>query len=158
MRVRVNEVRILIRVAVRFPSGIPHPHLLGVCCPNHFFCTSPVGEARLRPRETEFGLASDFVPHPSLPGLKRALRLVVKVMADNAFRIGRTNAKRKSAPAWSVSGNYQPAMMATMDGKQKASSGRSCSGPGEINPPTPLIFLTRLATFNSFGCIDRQRL
>ena len=24
----------LIRVAVRFFSGVPHPHLLGVCCPN----------------------------------------------------------------------------------------------------------------------------
>ena len=27
----------LIRVAVRFFSGVPHPHLLGVCCPNQFF-------------------------------------------------------------------------------------------------------------------------
>jgi len=24
----------VIRVAVRFFSGVPHPHLLGVCCPN----------------------------------------------------------------------------------------------------------------------------
>ncbi len=23
-----------VRVAVRFFSGVPHPHLLGVCCPN----------------------------------------------------------------------------------------------------------------------------
>ena len=29
----------LIRVAVRFFSGVPHPHLLGVCCPNRLsFC------------------------------------------------------------------------------------------------------------------------
>ena len=26
----------LIRVAERFFSGVPHPHLLGVCCPNIF--------------------------------------------------------------------------------------------------------------------------
>jgi hypothetical protein len=26
----------LVRVAVRFFSGVPHPHLLGVCCPNPF--------------------------------------------------------------------------------------------------------------------------
>lgn len=25
---------VVIRVAVRFFSGVPHPHLLGVCCPN----------------------------------------------------------------------------------------------------------------------------
>ena len=27
---------VAIRVAVRFFSGVPHPHLLGVCCPNIF--------------------------------------------------------------------------------------------------------------------------
>ena len=27
---------LVIRVAVRFFSGVPHPHLLGVCCPNIF--------------------------------------------------------------------------------------------------------------------------
>ncbi len=27
----------LIRVAVRFFSGVPHPHLLGVCCPNRLY-------------------------------------------------------------------------------------------------------------------------
>jgi hypothetical protein len=26
----------LVRVAARFFSGVPHPHLLGVCCPNFF--------------------------------------------------------------------------------------------------------------------------
>ena len=26
----------LIRVAARFLSGIPHPHLLGAGCPDHF--------------------------------------------------------------------------------------------------------------------------
>src|SRR6185503_4350057 len=26
----------IVRVAVRFFSGVPHPHLLGVCCPNIF--------------------------------------------------------------------------------------------------------------------------
>jgi hypothetical protein len=26
-----------IRVAARFFSGVPHPHLLGVCCPNFLF-------------------------------------------------------------------------------------------------------------------------
>jgi hypothetical protein len=26
--------REFVRVAVRFFSGVPHPHLLGVCCPN----------------------------------------------------------------------------------------------------------------------------
>ncbi len=26
----------LIRVTARFFSGVPHPHLLGVCCPNRF--------------------------------------------------------------------------------------------------------------------------
>ena len=33
-----------IRVAVRFFSGVPHPHLLGVCCPNRFakFSNSPL--------------------------------------------------------------------------------------------------------------------
>jgi hypothetical protein len=25
---------VLIRVAARFFSGVPHPHLLGVCCPD----------------------------------------------------------------------------------------------------------------------------
>jgi hypothetical protein len=27
----------LVRVAARFFSGVPHPHLRGVCCPNFFF-------------------------------------------------------------------------------------------------------------------------
>jgi hypothetical protein len=27
----------LIRVTARFFSGVLHPHLLGVCCPNLFF-------------------------------------------------------------------------------------------------------------------------
>jgi hypothetical protein len=29
----------LIRVAARFFSGVPHPHLLGVCCPDFQFVT-----------------------------------------------------------------------------------------------------------------------
>jgi hypothetical protein len=32
--VEYNE---LVRVAARFFSGVPHPHLLGVCCPNFYF-------------------------------------------------------------------------------------------------------------------------
>ena len=36
-RMILELMRILIRVAVRFFSGVPHPHLLGVCCPNRFF-------------------------------------------------------------------------------------------------------------------------
>ena len=27
-----------IRAAARFFCGVPHTHLLGVCCPDHFFC------------------------------------------------------------------------------------------------------------------------
>ncbi len=27
----------LIRATERFFRGVLHPHLLGVCCPNHFF-------------------------------------------------------------------------------------------------------------------------
>jgi hypothetical protein len=30
------EKKDFVRVAVRFFSGVPHPHLLGVCCPNVF--------------------------------------------------------------------------------------------------------------------------
>jgi hypothetical protein len=30
----VSYFKLLIRAAARFFSGIPHPHLLGVCCPN----------------------------------------------------------------------------------------------------------------------------
>ena len=32
-----NRNIINIRVAARFFSGVPHPHLLGVCCPNFLF-------------------------------------------------------------------------------------------------------------------------
>ena len=38
---RNSLVSDLIRVAVRFFSGVPHPHLLGVCCPNHPFLLDP---------------------------------------------------------------------------------------------------------------------
>jgi hypothetical protein len=31
----------LIRVAARFFSGVPHPHLLGVCCPDFLIVKSP---------------------------------------------------------------------------------------------------------------------
>jgi hypothetical protein len=31
---RKSVTLIFIRVAARFFSGVPHPHLLGVCCPD----------------------------------------------------------------------------------------------------------------------------
>jgi hypothetical protein len=31
---RKNVTLFFIRVAARFFSGVPHPHLLGVCCPD----------------------------------------------------------------------------------------------------------------------------
>jgi hypothetical protein len=30
-----------IRVAARFFSGVPHPHLLGVCCPDFIITSNP---------------------------------------------------------------------------------------------------------------------
>jgi hypothetical protein len=36
-----------VRVAVRFFSGVPHPHLLGVCCPT-LFCGAGILPANLR--------------------------------------------------------------------------------------------------------------
>jgi hypothetical protein len=35
-RNRPKDFEILIRVTARFFSGVLHPHLLGVCCPNLF--------------------------------------------------------------------------------------------------------------------------
>jgi hypothetical protein len=43
-RYLVWEIEALVRVAVRFFSGVPHPHLLGVCCPNPLF--EKIGNAR----------------------------------------------------------------------------------------------------------------
>jgi len=41
----------LIRVAARFFSGVPHPHLLGVCCPDF---PNAISKAKLDVPEISF--------------------------------------------------------------------------------------------------------
>ena len=37
----ISTPSFLIRATERFFRGVLHPHLLGVCCPDHFFLPDP---------------------------------------------------------------------------------------------------------------------
>ena len=67
----------LIRAAERFLSGIPHPHLLGVCCPNLLFGDGASPGILLSPRlSLKFRLfySATAVPIPRVVGTCRRRR------------------------------------------------------------------------------------
>ena|SRR6185436_9620049 len=60
----------LIRVTARFFSGVLHPHLLGVCCPN-LFCSRGDSEVDAR-RSNSFGVVPFRQAVPDLQCFDRA--------------------------------------------------------------------------------------